>query len=668
MRRLTTILLAACLLAGCQSAFVRPEATIDTSLALKLKARRLSHDAPLTAWQTVVKFPEVDDWIPVGEHHVLIGMRDMTAGQLVTTANVVTPSFGPYVLLDARDGRELWSFPRKADYGGLYSATPTPQAIVVQQVDEKGALLTGLDPATGRTLWTRSFAPLPAIAISPQHNFLLSSAVGTGGGVTAMDLSTGTSRWSAPLAMGAEARPLLQVVGDEVLVVHTDATSIAIGSGAVRWTAAAVGPVAGSALLRVAQGIALATADGGLSLVRDDGKVAWRSALGGRTRKLACSDSACYAEVEDEAGNTRLAAIEVGRGGRLWSHELPNALSSAIHVSDSAIYFTDRERLNARELATGSLRAAVPVPDSRPMRLADGLLLDGERIVVAMENGVGAYRLSDLAPVWSYRLRGHAGTLYEHASARLSTALEPPLQAKDYAEAKRKHDEWHHSFNRSVMDSSASFYGEMTRQAVSAERMQASGTRIIGGRTVSGRGGDSAMMRAATTRVIAAKEAEARFQRAQATRELSNAIGSATSDVLLAALSEYGRRAERDANIARLSAGVDMAVKVHERALLGRYYARPFGNASVTGVFIVDLVDGTWCEVATSPTESSETRGKALGTNLALALGGILVTKGTGLDPARWERDDRYRSVITVQRSMLGYDLRQLAFKPATAY
>ena len=666
MRRLAVGFAVLGLLAGCESAFVRPEATIDTTLALKLKARRLADQAPAPAWQTVVKHPEVDDWIPVGEHHVLLGMRELTAGRLVTTSRVVTPTFGPYVLYDARSGRASWGFQRKAEHDGFYTAIPTPRALVVQQGDEKGATLTGLDPISGKQLWTRSFSPRPAIAASAQDNLLLVAPAGPGGGVAAFDLSTGSSRWAAALPLAADAQPFLDVSGGQVLVVHRDAASIATKSGSILWVARGVGPLAASSTpRRLHKGVVLAAADGRLSLLRD-GKLSWQSALGGRTRKLACSQAACYAEIEDGAGKSSLVAVDLERGRRLWDQELADKLSSSIHVGESALLFTDRRQLASRDLASGNRRFAAPLPVTRAARLADRLFVDQEKVVVAMENGVGAYRLSDLGEIWSYRVRGQGGDLYEDVRARLDSALAPPPQAKNQAEARQKFDAWHSRFERSVTDGMSAMYEGMVDSAASAAALQTGGLNLGGGR-VTGEA-NTGMGRAAVARLEHARAAQARFERDRSIRELTRAIESAGGDVLTAALVEYGRKAEREATLLQLSARVDAAIKTHERAVLGRYYVRPFAGGSVVGVLLVDLVDGTWCEVPTSPSESSEAAGKFLDSNPALVTGSTLIAKGIGFDPARWERDERYRSVITVHRSILGYDVGKLSFKPASAY
>ncbi|MFI0238082.1 PQQ-binding-like beta-propeller repeat protein [Streptomyces sp. NPDC016845] len=138
--------------------------------------------------------------------------------------------------LDPRDGTVLWL--RKAS-GTADGNAPAPVLAggLLQVVSADGARLLALDPATGRTRWSKGIAAYQGQVQPVGDRVLLAAPDGT---LTALDARTGEQRWQHRLPT---PQPLLSYVGGPLVYattmaadgVNTQVSAVDPATGAVRW-------------------------------------------------------------------------------------------------------------------------------------------------------------------------------------------------------------------------------------------------------------------------------------------------------------------------------------------------------------------------------------------------------------------------------------------------
>lgn len=175
------------------------------------------------------------------------------------------------------------------------SSTSDGDVLTYRGDSRRSGLMPGPAPASPPTLaW--QFEAGARIEMSP---ILVEGKVivVTGAGVvSALDVATGTKRWSAKLgAAVGTATPLalrgVVVIGDRSGTVHSlDSTT-----GTVRWTTRLDGPIGGSAVAVDARILTATEAGSAYALDPANGAVLWQRSLpGGVSRSVAASDDTLY--------------------------------------------------------------------------------------------------------------------------------------------------------------------------------------------------------------------------------------------------------------------------------------------------------------------------------------------------------------------------------------
>ncbi|OON71642.1 serine/threonine-protein kinase [Streptomyces tsukubensis] len=137
--------------------------------------------------------------------------------------------------VDPSDGHIRW----QRDGGAGLPATPVMAGGLLHVVTPGAKRLVALDPASGRTRWTKDLAPYDGQVTSAGSTVLLTSPDGT---VTGVDAATGKTRWSGKV--DGDPHPHFTYHGRDGLAYTTAATSDGSGtlvgavdpeSGATRW-------------------------------------------------------------------------------------------------------------------------------------------------------------------------------------------------------------------------------------------------------------------------------------------------------------------------------------------------------------------------------------------------------------------------------------------------
>lgn len=671
-RRVAEILLIALLLAGCdiygstmKAMLHRPEHNVDLRNHLKVQAERLSKHAPPTTWQTTVKHPEVDDMVVLSEHQVLVGSIEIAPD--FKGSPFLFPTYGPYVLYDTQTGQEIWRFERIPDYDYSYSVLLTEPVILIHRSGPKGTTYTALDLATGRVLWSKETTSEDARAINLEHQILVIAADGTETGLIAMDLMKGTVLWTDRSKNAGKGRlPTLLTRGDQLVVMERALTRRSLRNGQVTWSVPDVGPVASSSLpLEIGDAILLPSAEGKICLVEGSGGVAWQVSLSGQPRALTSSDQMVYVEVASlDGSSSRLVSFSLPDGRKLWERTLPGPVYSSLQVTGSALVFTLQNSFEIWGARLGKTLHSVKSPSSLDNRLPDQLVIHPDYVVIAAETAIGAFRLEDGQTLWLHMLKGATEGSYSTIARRLQDAQRPPPGGIESAAqslsatiganmAFQNFADLQHRNNIKMIQQQLADTYQRTESAMRsgsrAQRLEAMSERAL-----------ASNMASVRSRVAGAMD--------RMTNNINMMVGAWTQGMAIGiAIAE---QASRVRDLRWFQAKVVISKQAHQNTIQRNFFIRPIVLKRGSGLMIVDMSSGTWVEVPTSPSEEGQVDKLYWNSQFAVMSvdGSRIITKGIGLDPTKWETDDRGYFATTVLRSILAYDVKKLTFKAPATY
>ncbi|MEV5829168.1 PQQ-binding-like beta-propeller repeat protein [Spirillospora sp. NPDC052242] len=224
---------------------------------------------------------------------------------------------------DARTVKWTYEPPAKYRYPELMAPANGLLALIGDRT------ITGLDPATGRPLWTREWPQASSVTrYGIQGRTLLAGTIKEGGESRhlALDITTGAVRWSRPL----ETMLLMPRDGDLIFAGSSRTTLDALSTGTGRkvWSAdlpdAAQDSDDEDALLlnvRAANGLVYVNGPTVYALDPSTGRPRWTytpSSPGGQTRPFLANGK--YVYIMDAP---RLVALDARTGRRVWSADTP---------------------------------------------------------------------------------------------------------------------------------------------------------------------------------------------------------------------------------------------------------------------------------------------------------------------------------------------------------
>jgi outer membrane protein assembly factor BamB len=657
---LITLTIIACLFGGCQSYYrvMSPEVVTDYSVSLKAKAKKLSRTSPHEAWRIPVKTAAVDEILALPEHRVLVGLTE--AGGFIGKG-ATFPAYGPYVLYDTHTGREIWRVGRDSDYEThSYAARPTQASVLIEHSGPKETTLTAVSLASGKPVWSKTVPAGVPTSLSPELNLLIIAEGGSSGTLTAVDLAQGTTRWAADYqGSGSDGQPVLHVAGEQVLVLQRAFTSRTLQNGRVLFSIPDVGqPASATPPIVTTDGILLASVDGKISLIKSSGGLVWQAMVPGTPRTIGTSETACFIEIQPEqASSPRLVALSLAKGRKLWEQDLPGPLYSSLQAAGKLLLFSLTGSLEMWDGETGNSVRSIVFPSEPAVRLSDRLIIFPEHAVLAMEKSITGIRLTDGHALWSFSslypafqyqiavsdLGGSRNIPTRAINAKTANIMPQPLWQQTVSDGVK----WAEQNRAYVYQSTAGTLGSGSSSR--ADRLDASSARAMANQNV------------ATMRSM-----DQSFQRSMASAQMLQASAN-----FMVSAPDMGR-AIGEAMVEKASAisaraSLPQAIKDHQRTVQGSFLIKPIVAEGVTGLLVVDIRNGSWMEIPTSPAVFNTYRKF---TQVSVAPDGAqLISNGTGLDSTKWEIDDSSSGTETfVYPGILGYDLAAMTLKSPDAY
>lgn len=659
---------------GCASMEQAGEAyKTDMTPMMERQAMAMRARAPAPIWQDTSLWPEIDEMLPgPDDDTVLIGFLDLRTRYPNSMALV--PYFGPYELFNARTGERIWSYERKPDPDLSYSVVSTDPVLVVLERDQNEVRIVAVDSYTGVQLWENTIeSDSVQVFTNTDKQTILVRVAGDEPGLTGMDLLSGKTLWSRQVTAGN----LIIEFGDEViLLVSETVEALDLRSGRTEWqtsnTQASGRPV--SVVVRD-DGYVVAWDNGAICFISQSGILRWQSSVGDTPELSTTAGELAIVEVAaQEHTNGRLQALALKDGKLVWRHDLAERVFSALTLDGERLVFSTETTIQAVAMTSGKLLFKQPLARRSGNRLPDHVVIFPDHIVVASEIVVSAHERSGGDEIWSLALAGG-----DHLTARASRAKLGGMVVGSGNNAVADNIA-SYSASINAMQAQSDFYTKQARQNYENTYMRTQRKMSSGN---------------------AADRAEASFERSLAASHMENVntINRSFDTMMMSTQMAFnvlaaGQAVEQNARYGAAAAERDRAIrrllmahKIHERAIQNWYFVRPFSSRTGNGLVLVDMWDGRWAEIPTSPSEAFLEDRIYMNLNLGLIRSGdaFMVTKGTGLDPDKWNADDRfeaggikstmfafalddrYRTVL-IRRSLLGYDVGNAIFHDLETY
>lgn len=643
----------------------------DVTPQMELQAARLRSKAPKAQWQTIVPAPEIDEMLPGMAGTTLVGFLDLDTRYPNSPALV--PYYGPYVLYDTVSGRELWRHDRDRNPDLAYSVVLTDPYMVYASKGDDRTRIAVINPRNGKLMWETSVDSTRVnVTANTARGVLTIHILSSTPKFSVFELATGKQLWSVNLPSG---QVLFEFDRDRVLVVSSKLTFYSLQDGRHLWRIK--DPAQRSDPLTMVahdDGYMVAWRNGMISQVSPAGKLAWRASLHGVPELATVTNKLAIVAVNSTGRRgTSLHALSLESGKTVWRRQLSSKLSSAMLLKGNRLIYSTAGAIESVSTRNGKQLFSTPLAARAVARLPDHVSIFPGHIAVASESVVSGHAINDGRELWRIDLNGTEylsqavarsqlkGSLVGDTGNRLTEVMQNYVSGID------------------AMHASSDLYTRQARQNY---------TNVYN-RT-----------RAAISSGNAAQRADASFQRSLAASNVQNVnmINRSFDTMMLSVNTAINvlvsaQAVEENARVGAAAAAQDRAYKrlllsykVHESALQGDYYLRPFRSRSGNGLVIVNLRKGTWAEIPTSPSETILEDRIYMNIILGLIVNRTtLVTVGTGLDTAKWQTDqrfqasalqssmfafaleDRYRTTL-ILRSLLSYDISDATFRAASAY
>jgi outer membrane protein assembly factor BamB len=246
----------------------------------------------------------------------------------------------------------------------------------------KGGRLVAIDLGSGTVRWTIDLATTWAPSADAGVVVVASDEL-----LVALDASTGRPRWQVPMTGGFSAPPI--VAGGWVVGTPASGDVIAIraADGRVLWTHSLGSPVRVRPSV-TATGVYVSLDDGRVvALDVTTGTPRWERMLGGKPAELLVLEDRLFVGADDKF----FYSLKTSNGGERWKKRIGGRPSGAAAVDAQRVYYVALDNiLWALDVNNGGLKWH----EQLPMRPSGGPLVVGEVVVVAgVAAEVHAYRL-----------------------------------------------------------------------------------------------------------------------------------------------------------------------------------------------------------------------------------------------------------------------------------
>ena len=599
--------------------------TKDSVRWTKEELAKFSQDQPKPLWQTTLKAQETDFIKFLSKDRVLVGTVE-TAGS----------GWGPegkeIVLLNAMNGETVWTSPRNP-FGSPQTLLATDPVILLQGSKK----IAALSPKDGTLIWERPWPGGGALPLPDGDRIVLFSQKKGSLSLSAVDLKDGAESWSAsaenyPKAKGVALEA--KTVGGAVLLVGPELLAFSERAGQQLWRKPFPGNFGNAAAAVALGGEDLYFTDG-MSITKGDptiGNALWREEFpGAAVRNLSMSGGRVFVLLREGGSggsSDAIQALERQTGKPLWKCSLAGQAQSAMIIEGDRIYVTTVSELLAVDASQGTIswKAAIPLDLQGRRLLPDILRITGDRIVVARETGVLGVQKQDGRLLYAESIEDGAPFTYDYTRHTLDRAFESATPLKQRAQ-------FHPEI--AVADANRMLSGEYYRMALEHQQfVYASTAETFRTGTLQERKTASEERIIAADESIIAAQMQQNQERVAAAQELGNSIvglGQAIADVMIMAL--------REGRISVMNAEVSQTYQTHANSLQKDFYIRPRYQQNRGWVLtLVNINTGQRAEILLSP--DNEPLSQCAPNLPAFSIdpsGSRILSKGLGLDPARYE-------------------------------
>ncbi len=568
----------------------------------------LSQGQPKPLWQVAIQAQETDFIRFLSDDRILVGTVE-TAG----LAWGLEPK--EVTLLNAANGETVWASLRRSF--GFPQQLLATQPVILLRGSERCA---ALNPGDGALVWERACAGCGSLLLPEAERVVLFSRKKSTVSLKAVSVKDGRDVWSASVENYPEAKDLnieAQAVGSTVLVVGPEVVAISSEEGKTLWRKPFPGNF-GTSAAAIPLGRELYFTDGA-AITRTDpasGEPLWRRDFPGKAAEnLSPSLTGVLVLLREGEGDSARDAIQVldhASGTPLWRHDLAQPAQSAMTIDEGRIYVTTATQLSGIDASNGALvfKAAIP-PDLQGQRLLpDALRVTEDKVILAREIGVMAARRRDGTVLYAESVADGTPFSNDYTMHRLNRALESvtPLQKR------------------------AAFHEE-TLASVSNARYRAAldHQQAVNRFNMAQLQAQTAMQRVYPLVPDRSMFPPSRVQAAANWAYASLAAYGAAVDALMSSL--------RHERTEIMSAEVGQTLQSQSDSLQRDFYVRPRYQAQQGwSLVLVNLRTGKRAEIVLSPDNDPLSRCAANLPAFAVdSSGSRLVSKGLGLDPARFQ-------------------------------
>ncbi|MGD2064451.1 MAG: PQQ-binding-like beta-propeller repeat protein, partial [Nitrospirota bacterium] len=252
----------------------RPTSFLDVKA---LEAARLRTGTPEAAWQTLSKYPEMDEVILLPDDRIIVGFLEMWMSHF-PYAQSMAPYYATYAMYDGKTGERVWSHSRFDKPERQYQVVASYPHVAYVRIDDSSTKIVCLGLDDGEKQWQRSWSSRRvAFTLNGDATILFAAVWEKSLTVEAIDLSNGKVLWQKEVAADRAPQPFV-VENDQLLVGASSLTSFDPATGRIVWTANGAGEIAPpSTLIVLEDGFVVPGRSGTVTRLDLAGNLVWQT-------------------------------------------------------------------------------------------------------------------------------------------------------------------------------------------------------------------------------------------------------------------------------------------------------------------------------------------------------------------------------------------------------